>query len=64
MNEPLEHRCGRCVTPFGKSAIRCVNEPATTTPIERADGSHAISQPKHPNVRILNSEGLERQQSV
>lgn len=22
-----EHKCGKCWTPYGKSALRCVNEP-------------------------------------
>lgn len=28
-----EHRCGLCWGPFGKSAIRCPNEPPTTVQI-------------------------------
>lgn len=30
-DEPVGHRCGLCFGPFGKSAIRCKNEPTTPT---------------------------------
>jgi hypothetical protein len=33
--EPTEHRCARCYGPYGKSNIRCVNEPPVRTSAEQ-----------------------------
>ena len=33
--EPPEHRCGKCYGPYGKSSIRCVNEPPLRTAAEQ-----------------------------
>lgn len=43
--EPAEHKCGICYGPFGKSAIRCKNEPPTTVQIApERPASHNLDQ--------------------
>jgi hypothetical protein len=39
---PTEHRCGRCYGPYGKSALRCANEPPPGPPerwVVKSDGA-------------------------
>lgn len=42
-----EHRCGRCFGPYGKSAIRCPNEPA--------DQDNAPWYPDYPELETTTT---------
>lgn len=45
---PTEHRCSRCYGAYGKSAIRCVNEPVPTKWLIR-------HKPKRSKLAVLVS---------